>query len=416
MRAKIAYIMSRFPHLPETFILREMIAMEELRWEIALYPLIRQNQSLVHAEAEVWVERAHYLPWLSLDILAANLRQFIKRPRRYNSLWWRVVWENRSSPKFLLRAMLLFPKTVRIAEQMMQDGVVHIHAHYASHPALAAWLIHRLTGISFSVTVHAHDIFTEKAMLATKMREAAFIVAISDYNRQYLIREVGAALAVKIHVVHCGIEPVLYVEQAPPRNGNEPFQIISIGSLQPYKGMRYLIEACAILRVRGVPFHCRIIGGGEEQPFLQQMIAERGLAADMELLGARTQTEVAALLRSAHCYVQSSVVTPSGKMEGIPVSIMEAFASGLPVVASELSGIPELVRPGVTGLLVPPADPLALANALITFYENPREAARMAQAGRALVAKEFDIHHSAVQLSALFEQLLGQGDFPDLIS
>ena len=416
MRAKIAYIMSRFPHLPETFILREMIAMEMQGWEIALYPLIAQDQPVVHAEAQAWLKRAHCLPWLSLDIQAANLRLLAARPRRFVSLWFRVVWENRASLKFLLRAVILFPKAVRMAEQMQQEGISHIHAHYATHPALAAWLIHELVGISYSITVHAHDIFVEKAMLATKLQDAAFIVAISDYNREYLTRQIGISSAKKIHVVHCGIDPAIYKAHAHPPVSSEPLEIISIGSLQPYKGMRYLIEACALLRARGLPFHCRIIGDGEEMPGLQRMIVDRKLELYVDLMGALTQAEVARLLPDAHCYVQPSIVTPSGKMEGIPVSIMEAFASGLAVVATEISGIPELVHPGVTGYLVPPADPPALADALTTVYRNPVESARMVKAGKALVAKEFNIDHSARQLSALFEQFLGQTGAPHLNS
>ena len=241
-------------------------------------------------------------------------------------------------------------------------------------------------------------------------------MAISDYNREYLTREVGASIAEKIHVVHCGIDPAIYKAHAHPPVSHEPFEIISVGSLQPYKGMRYLIEACALLRERGLPFHCRIIGDGEERPGLQRMIVDRKLESYAELLGAKTQAEVARLLPGAHCYVQASIVTPSGKMEGIPVSIMEAFASGLAVVATEISGIPELVHPGVTGYLVPPADPLALADAIYSVYMKPIEVARMVKAGQALVAKEFDIEHSARQLSALFEQFVCQTGAPRLNS
>ncbi len=405
-RAKIAYIVSRFPHLPETFILREMVAMEAQGWEIELYPLILQHQPVVHPEAQAWSARAHHFSWLSFDILAANLCQLSAHPLRTVGLWFRVVLENRASLKFLLRAVALFPKAVRMAEQMQREGVAHIHAHYASHPALAAWLIHQLTGISFSVTVHAHDIFVDKAMLSTKLHAAAFIVAISDYNREYLARAVDISLKDKTHVVHCGIEPAIYKPRARLLAGNEPFEIISIGSLQPYKGMRYLIEACVLLRERGLPVHCRIIGEGQERSLLERMIADHDLSLYVELLGARMQAEVAQLLSSAHCYVQPSVVTPSGKMEGIPVAIMEAFASGLPVVATQLSGIPELVRPGVTGYLVPPADPRSLADTLAAVYENPKEAARMAQAGLRLVLKDFRIDKSAKQITDLLEHCL----------
>jgi len=406
MRAKIACIMSRFPHLPETFILREMIAVEAQGWDIELYPLIVQKQTVVHAEAQAWLERVHHIPWFSTDVLTANLRQLTTLPRRYISLWFRIVWENRTNLKFLLRAVILFPKAVRMAEQMQKEGVVHIHAHYATYPALVAWLIHELTGINYSVTVHAHDIFVSTAMLATKLREATFVVAVSNFNREYLIRVIGERIARKTFVVHCGIDPIMYSSRTRLHGDTEPFEIISVGSLQPYKGMRYLIEACALLRERGFPFHCSIIGDGEERPGLQRLITDRKLASCVELMGSKTQAEVAQFLPSAHCYVQPSVVTRSGKMEGIPVSIMEAFASGLPVIATELSGIPELVQPGVTGYLVPPADAMALADALVAVCMNPGEATRLAKAGRELVLQEFRVDNSARQLSDLLERSL----------
>ena len=185
MPGKIAYIMSRFPHLPETFILREMIALEQLGRQIELYPLIIQQQALVHKEALPWMERAHSIPWLSGDVLTANLRCALNRPDRYFSLLWRIFRENLSTPKFLIRTLVLFPKAVWMANKFKEDGISHIRAHYATHPAFVAWVINQLTGIPYSVTVHAHDIFVDKPMLATKLRGAEFVVSISEFNRDY---------------------------------------------------------------------------------------------------------------------------------------------------------------------------------------------------------------------------------------
>ena len=175
MSKRIAYIVSRFPHLPETFILREMIQLERLGWQIDLYPLIIQKQDVVHEEARPWLGRAHTVPWLSMALLVANLRRFVKRPGQYLSLLWRVVRENLGSLKFLVRALLLFPRAVWMAERIQAQGIGHVHAHYATHPALVAWLINQMTGITYSVTVHAHDIFAEKPMLATKLHDSVFI-------------------------------------------------------------------------------------------------------------------------------------------------------------------------------------------------------------------------------------------------
>lgn len=399
---KLAYLMSRFPHLPETFILREMIELERLGWEITLYPLILQSPAVVHEEARLWLQRARTFPFISIQVLIANILALLRRPGLYLSLWAQILWENRTSLKFVLRAIALFPKSVLMARAMQREKVAHIHAHYATHPALVAYLIHRLTGIRYSITVHAHDIFKEKPMLTTKLKAAEFIVAISEFNRNYLIQQVGSWVRDKIHVIHCGVAPEEYPPAVLPQQPPARFEIIHVGSLQPYKGQRYLIQACARLRQQGIPVHCRLIGGGELRSELQKLISSLGLETAVELIGPKTQEEIKCLLPSAHCYVQPSVVTPSGKMEGIPVALMEAMACGLPVVATELSGIPELIRSGESGYLVPPQDAQALADALTFIYNNPAIAAKTAQAGRAFVAKEFDLHQNTQRLSCLF--------------
>lgn len=402
MRPKVAYVMSRFPHLPETFILREMVELERRGWEIALYPLIHQQQTVVHAEARPWIARIRPAPFLSGEVLTENGRAFLRRPSYYLGLGVRSLWENIPSPKFFSRAAALFPKAVYAARMMQAEGIAHIHAHYATHPALFAWLIHRLTGIPYSITVHAHDIFVDTTMLATKLREAAFVVAISEFNRQHLSRLVGSWVLNKTHVIHSGVDPARYPRRTPLPAREERFEILSIGSLQPYKGHRYLIQACILLRGRGIPFRCRIIGEGEERPELQRLIEGVGLQNEVELLGALPQDQVARLLPTADCYVQPSVITSNGKMEGIPVAIMEALACELPVVATALSGMPELVRPGQTGYLVPPADSQSLADALVNLYRDPNAAANLARAGRELVLREFTLAGNVDRLATLF--------------
>jgi len=270
MPSKVAYIVSRFPHLPETFILREMISLEQLGWQIELYPLIIQRQELIHHEARPWLARAHAVPWVSLDLLKANSLRLIRHPRQYLSLFWRALWENFRSPKFLVRALLLFPRAVWMADRFKADGIKHIHAHYATHPALVAWLINQLTGISYSITVHAHDIFVEKPMLATKLQDSVFVSSISEFNRKYLADMFGPWVQQKTQIVRCGIDPAYYGNEKSMSAGKAGrLEIISIGSLQPYKGHMYLVKACIELQKRGIPFRCRIVGGGDLRAMLE---------------------------------------------------------------------------------------------------------------------------------------------------
>ena len=405
MATRIAYIVSRFPHLPETFILREMIHLEKLGWQIELYPLIIQQQEIVHAEAHPWLKRAHAVPWFSLGVLKSNLLQIVGRPRRYFSLLGRVLRENFDSPKFLARALLLFPRAVWMADEFKGQGINHIHAHYATHPALVAWLINQLTGIAYSVTVHAHDIFVDKPMLATKLHDSVFVSSVSEFNRKYLADMFGSWVNDKTVIVRCGIEPSYYRSGGQHQQpGSNRLEIISVGSLQPYKGHAYLVKACAELMRQNVPFHCRIVGGGDLRNDLERSIQQNHLEGRIELLGPRTQDEVSRFLRTANCYVQPSVVTHTGKMEGIPVALMEAMASGIPVVATSISGVPELVRPGDTGWLVPPEDAAALAEALVEIYRDPAEAGRRADLGQKWVLKEFELSSNVRKLAALFDR------------
>ncbi|GAP14506.1 glycosyltransferase [Longilinea arvoryzae] len=402
-KGKIAYVMSRFPHLSETFILREMLEMKHLGWEVSVYPLIRQRQAVVHPQAQAFLARAKDMRLFSARVILANLSEFIHHPSLYLSTAARAIWGNRTSLRFLLRVCVIFPKSVAMARDMRRESIRHVHAHYATHPALAAWIIHHLTGIPYSVTVHAHDIYVEKAMLPCKLKDASFISSISEFNRDYLVDQVDRGLDEKIHIVRCGVLPENYQPDHRVRS-SQTFELINIGSLQPYKGQKYLIQACAILQKRGVPVHCRIIGGGELHSELFAQISASNLGECVELLGPRTQEEVAEMLPTADVYIQPSIITSSGKMEGIPVGIMEAMVCTVPVVATLISGVPELVQDHSTGLLVPPEDAAALADAIEKLYREPAFACELAAHGRDRVLQQYNLHTNVQELSSLIEK------------
>ena len=402
MTPKVAYIVSRFPHLPETFILREMNELAARGFQVELFPLVLQRQSLIHPEAAHWLDELHYVRLPSLNCIRANFHTLFRQPARYIGTFFQMLWFNLPSPKFLLRALFVFPVAVEMADEMRALGINHIHAHYATHPALAAWIIGRISGIPYSISVHAHDIFVNRTMLKQKLAGAVFIRAISQFNKTFLGDRYGAEVTRKIVVIHCGIHADRYTtekKRTPP-----DYRLISVGSLQPYKGHIHLIQACASLRDRGFSFHCRIVGGGELYDTLDGEIEQLALDNFVELTGPKTEDEVARLLGDSDCFVLPSVVTPSGKMEGIPVVLMEALAGGLPVIASDISGIPELVRNRESGLLVPAGDAAAIADQVVWMQTHPKEAEKMAAAGRKLVEKEFNIQTNTLDLANLFIQ------------
>ncbi|MGQ9826392.1 MAG: glycosyltransferase [Roseiflexus sp.] len=401
-RRTVAYTMSRFPKVTETFILTEMLELERQGVRVEIFPLIREREPVQHAEARTMVERAHFCRLFSRLVLDAQFYWLLRRPGAYLRAWWRAVRGNLESPKFLARALVVVPKAAYAARCMVELGVDHLHAHYATHPALLAYVTHLLTGIPYSFTVHAHDLYVERPMLGEKIAAAGFVVAISEFNRRMLIELYGGTAAERVVVVHCGIDPTLFR----PREQREPgevFTIACVASLAGYKGQRYLIDACHILRQRGVRFQCLLVGEGEDRPHLEAQIRRLGLEEHVRLLGAQPRHRVSELLQQVDVLALPSVVMPNGKMEGIPVALMEALATETPVVATAISGIPELVRDGETGLLVPERDAVALAEALVRLATDRDLGRRLAAAGRLLVLREFNLEHNVAQLRALFE-------------
>jgi glycosyltransferase involved in cell wall biosynthesis len=240
-------------------------------------------------------------------------------------------------------------------------------------------------------------------MLEEKIRRAAFVVTISEFNQRFLERLYGRPAAERVVVIHCGTDTSLF---HPPTNRMAaPWTIVCIASLQPQKGQAHLIEACRRLVAEGVELRCLLIGEGDMRPILEAQIAEAGLQDSVELLGHQPRHRVVELLGAADVVAQPSVILPSGKMEGIPVALMEALAMARPVVATAISGVAELVEDGGTGLLVPPADPTQLTDALRRLHQEPALGERLGAAGRHRVVEDFDLTRSARQLAERFARV-----------
>ncbi len=397
--APVAYVMSRFPKLTETFILDELVAVDRQGLRVELFPLLRERAEIVHPEAVPWVARARYLPFVSLPILRSNLGMLVRHPRRYLGTWAAMVRGTARSPNFLLGGIGIFPKVVHASRLMTELGVTHVHCHFANHPALAGFLIHRLAGIPYSFTAHGSDLHVDKTMLAQKVQEAAFVVTISRSNAAVITEACGHAVD-HLVVIHCGIDGAVFRPTA--RVAGPPLAITCIGTLHEVKGQRYLIEAAADLVRRGVDIQVAFVGDGPDRERLERQVAELGLGDRVAFLGQRPRAQVIERLAETDVLVAPSVPTSGGKREGLPVVLIEALAAGVAVVASHLSGIPELVETDVTGITVPPGDSAALADALERLALDPALRARLAETGRARVAAEFDLDTNARRLIALF--------------
>lgn len=398
-RPRIAYIVSAFPVLTETFVLYEIIAMEKLGIAVELFPLRRAHNTVIHAEAEHWDSVAHYRPFFSLSVLRAQWH-FIRHPLHYFHLWADVLRGTWGSANYFFGAIAIFPKAVLLAHDMLRQRITHIHAHFANHPAVAALIIHRLTGIPFSFTARGTDVQVDRHMLKQKVDAAQCVIAVSSYNKTIIVDECGPGVREKVHVIYGGVDVDLLSPDSSRSAG--PFRILCVARFEEVKGHLYLIQGCRLLRERGVAFDCRLIGDGPLFSAIKKQVADAGLHKEVRLLGPRTYHEVICELQKADTVVLPTAPTANGKCEGIPNVLKEAMACGVPVVASSVGGIPELVADGRTGILVPPKNAAALADALQRLSEDEPLRHRLGRIGREKIVRDFNLRISTERRANLF--------------
>lgn len=398
---KVAYLMSRYPKITETFILNEVIALEKIGLDISLFPLQREKAKVIHPKALSLMPKVTFTPLLSIEIFVNFCLMCLKHPVKMVSTFFNIIRYNLGCSNFLLGAIAFFPKAVYLSTLFKQQGFTHIHAHFANHPTMVAYVINQLSGIGYSFTAHGSDIHKRQHMLPEKFNAAKFAVMISQYNERFFYTRTGLLHNDKLQIVRCGVDTQLFTPKI--HTNNDVTQILCVASLREVKGHCYLIEACAQLKSQEIPFHLTLIGDGPMRGALEAQISQLNLENEVTLLGAQPQQKILESLAISDIFTLTSFQTASGNREGIPVVIMEAMACGLPVVASDVSGIPELVNDGKTGLLCETQNPKSIAEKLSILCSDSETRGTMGMAGRAFVEQEFDLVKNAYKLAKLFK-------------
>jgi glycosyltransferase involved in cell wall biosynthesis len=389
---RLGYLVKAFPRVSETFIINEILELEAQGLRLHLYTMTEPRDSHRHRLVNRVRSAQVRLPerWALLRPLAlwAQLWALVHFPIGYVSALVRVL---RFTDAELVHH---FFQAACLVRRLDQDGVTHLHAGFVHAPGSVAWIVHEITGRAFSVATHAKDLYhSPPALLQRKLAAARLVFTCTEYNMAYLKDICDPAAFGRVRRIYHGTDLERF--SFGPCGLAEPPLILAVARLVEKKGLPDLVRACALLRERSCCFQCRIVGSGVLHSMLLRLIRDLRLDGMVTLEGALDQEQVLARYRQATVVVAPCIVTSDGDRDGIPNVLVEAAACGVPIVSTPVSGVPELIREGRTGLLVPPRDPQAIADAIERLFGSPELRDQLRLAARALVEAELDVRRNA---------------------
>jgi colanic acid/amylovoran biosynthesis glycosyltransferase len=394
---RVLYIVSAFPCWSETFIVREINTLIEDGVDVRILSLKRPPDGLVQTDAATLMHRL-LSPQRPTEAFRHVLDALLAQPGRVLGSVAGIVAGTWRQPVAMAKSLAAFARGLEHVAWLKTFDPELIHAHWATYPSTVAWALGRILDRPFGFTSHAHDIFVNRHLLLRKLEDSALAVTISNHNVAWFDRHVSPQANRKLQIVHCGVD-LERIEWQP--DGRSDDLIMATGRLHPIKGFDTLIEALAILKRDGVRFRCRIIGDGPLRDELHARVRALDLEGEVELAGAQPQEVVRASLEEAAVFALPSQVADDGGRDGIPVALMEAMASGCPVVSCFTSGIPELIGNDESGLLVTERNPAALADALRRLLADRALRRRLSTAARDRIEQQFDARTEARKLHRL---------------
>ncbi len=409
---KIGILLKTFPKVSETFILNEILALEAGGFELEILSLRQPSEPSFHSYTKSVKARVTYVSGDSLsgryETARRHARLFAKNPIRYFKTFWHLL---RCAD---IHRFGEFIQAGSLSAIMDNFNLAHLHAHYANEPAGVAEFIHIFTGMSFSISTHAKDIYlSSPKSLRQKMNRSSFVVTCTEYNRNYLRSVAGGHTPVS-RVYHGLVIDKFAPDRDGPKNSSKinpsPITILSVGRFRKKKGFATLIQACRLLKDEGVDFQCNLVGYGPEKESIEQLIQGGSLKDRVHLKGKMMQEELVGLYNKADMFVLPCQVDNDGDRDGIPNVIMEAMAMEIPVISTTVSGIPELIDHEKNGVLVPPKDPLSLMLAIKRLIDQPSLRKKLGAAGRQKIIESFDADHHIEHLKTMLAETIGKPD------
>lgn len=396
---RLGYLVSQYPALSHTFILREVLALRSQGVDVCVVSVRTCDRpgSALSADEAAEAKRTFSVKGAGLlHALLTQVRVLCRHPLGYlrGLLYaWKLT---RGTPRLLVMYSFYFVQAVVAGDYFESRGVADIHTHFSSTVLL---ILARIFRVRYSMTLHGSGEFVDVVgfHLAAKVAGAHFVAAVGRYGMAQILNASDPAHWHKVVVLPLGIDVDAFrSRRAPQRDTERQFRLLSVGRLSPPKGYPILVEAVARLRERGRNVALTLVGEGPERGALEQWIALRKLQDYVRLAGACNHDGLAAYYDASDAFVMSSF------LEGVPVVLMEAMAMELPCVATSITGIPELIEDNVEGLLVPPADAGAIADAVEKLMDDPQHARQLGIAARRKVVAQYHLERNVARLAAEF--------------
>jgi glycosyltransferase involved in cell wall biosynthesis len=394
MSLRIAYMTGEYLRVsPFVFVYREVAALRELGVHVETFSVRGAcPEELVSPEQKAEQETTHILvPCSLVKLVGAHLRLALSSPGRYAGALRLAVATRPPGLKGFLYQMAYFLEAGLLAEEMRRRRLSHLHNHFANSSCNVAMLAAELGGFTFSFTMHGPAIFFEPRhwRVDEKLKRALFVCCISHYCRSQAMIWAPPERWDRLHIVHCGVDPQGY---EPVTHEGEGKRLLFVGRLAKVKGLVVLLEALAAMHARRPDLRLALIGDGPDRSRLERSAVDLGVKQQVQFLGYKSHEEVQAELRKADVFVMASFA------EGVPVVLMEAMATGLPVVATRVAGVPELVDDGVSGFITPPGNPDKLAEKIEGLIADHALRTKFGRVGREKVEQEFNARREAVWL------------------
>ena len=405
-RPVLGMILKGYPRISETFISNEILLLEKLGFPIHLFSMRQPREKFTHESVNRIQATVDYLPETLLRPLPRlfyhNCLLAAQRPGVYTQAL-KIAFQRFLRTHKSATLKHLFQAGYLVRRLLPGRGIIHLHAHFAHSPASVAMFTSLLSGRPFSFTAHAKDIYTsDPRQLKEKAALAKFVVTCTEYNRRHLLALCDGEPR-EIHRIYHGIDTGLFAFRPKKISKVEkPYRILTVARLTAKKGLPTVYRALKALKDRGIAFEHTLIGDGEDRKAILSVIKNLGLSDHTRWLGTQPHEVVVDYYKRAHLFVLGCEVAPNGDRDGIPNVLFESMAMGVPVVATNLSAIPELVETGKTGLLVDPGSPEKMAEAMRRMLNDADLRARIIPAARQRVARDFDNKMLIRDLAAVY--------------